>query len=102
MSLHIRCDYCFEVEQTNIYEAFQAEKYKCTKCILGEFNMEEKLYEVTFTHVEETTYIGYVRANSEDEAYQKAEDDPFSIDNLEEYDNQGLEVNNLRVQECEV
>ena len=102
MSLHIRCDYCFEVEQTNIYEAFQAKNYKCTKCLLGEHKMDEKLYKVSFKHIEETTYVGYVRANSEEEAYQITEDDPYNIDHLQDVDYQGIEIHSIKVLEEEV
>ena len=56
---------------------------------------------VEFKHVEETTYIGWVEAESEAEAQKMVYDEPFDINDLEDTNVQGLEVIDIYVEESE-
>lgn len=56
-------------------------------------------FNIEFKHVEETTYTGWVEAESEHEARMMAEENPFDIEGLEEYDVQGIEVKDIYVEE---
>lgn len=57
------------------------------------------VFSVEFKHVEEKTYVGWVEAESEEEAYKMVDEDPFGINNLEEYNTQGIEVIDIFVEE---
>ena len=56
-------------------------------------------FKVEFKHVEETTYTGWVEADSEKEAYKMVYDEPFDINNLEDGNVQGIEVIDIYVEE---
>lgn len=56
-------------------------------------------FKVSFKHVEETDYTGWVEAESEEEAYKMVKDEPFDINDLEDVNIQGLEVINIYVEE---
>lgn len=56
---------------------------------------------VEFKHVEETTYTGWVEAETEREAYRMVCDEPFDINDLEDVDVQGVEVIDIYVEECD-
>ena len=58
-------------------------------------------YLVEFKHVEETTYVGWVEADSEKEAYKKVSDEPFDINDLEDTNVQGIEVIDIYVEGSE-
>lgn len=55
-------------------------------------------YLVTFKHIEEITYKGWVSAESQEEAYAKVEDEPFDINDLIDEDHQGVEVVDIEVE----
>lgn len=55
-------------------------------------------YQVEFKHIEETTYTGWVEADSKEEAYKMVKDEPFDINKLEEINIQGLEVIDIHVE----
>lgn len=55
-------------------------------------------YQVEFKHIEETTYTGWVEADSSEEAYKMVKDEPFDISKLEETNIQGLEVIDIYVE----
>lgn len=56
-------------------------------------------FEVEFKHVEETTYTGWVEAESEHEARMMVENSPFDIEGLEDTNVQGIEVIDIEVEE---
>ncbi len=60
-----------------------------------------KKYLVEFKHVEETTYTGWVEADSEREAYRMVSDNPFDINELLDENVQGIEVIDIYVEESE-
>ena len=58
-------------------------------------------YLVEFKHVEETTYTGWVEAESEREAYRMVSDNPFDINELLDENVQGIEVIDIYVEESD-
>lgn len=58
-------------------------------------------FKVTFKHVEETNYEGWVEAESEHEARLMVEDAPFDIEDLEDGNVQGIEVIDVDVEEMD-
>lgn len=58
-------------------------------------------FEVEFKHVEETTYTGWVEADSHEEALQMVEEAPFDIEDLEDVNVQGIDVIDIYIEEVE-
>ncbi len=58
-------------------------------------------FKVNFVHVEEIEYEGYVEADSYEEAMKKVEDEPFDIEELEDWNHQGLEIKDIELEEVE-
>lgn len=56
-------------------------------------------YKVEFKHIEETTYTGWVEADSLEEAKKMVKDEPFDINDLKDGNIQGLEVIDIYVEE---
>ena len=54
-------------------------------------------YKVQFKHTEKSTYEGYVEADSEDEALATAEAEPFEMDELEQFDVQGIDCEDFEI-----
>lgn len=56
-------------------------------------------FKVEFKHLTEITYTGWVEAESEHEALQIAEDEPFDMNELSEQEEQGIECKDFEILE---